>query len=163
MYKRQVKTFADAGLQKNIPVVNVNLPNDGGVTGNPFFVMLNSTLKTQCEGIYRYMQKQYALDRIVVFRKKGTLEDRIRGYFDDFAKSTNGVPLKLKYVELTDSFQLKQLMPHLDSTQLTLCVAGSLDENFGKRLTAQLAALKKQNYKSTVMGMPWLLYTSRCV
>jgi len=150
----EIKTFADAGLRKNIPVVNVNLPNDGGVTGNPFFVMLNSTLKTQCEGIYRHMQKQYALDRIVVFRKKGTLEDRIRGYFDDYAKSTNGIPLKLKYVELSDSFQLKQLISHLDTTQLTLCVAGSLDENFGKRLTAQLAALKKQNYKAAVMGMP---------
>jgi hypothetical protein len=34
----EVKIFADAGLQKNIPVINVNLPNDGGVTANPFFV-----------------------------------------------------------------------------------------------------------------------------
>src|SRR5687768_9805062 len=51
----EVKTFADAGLKRNIPVINANLPNDGGVTGNPFFVVLNSTLKTQCEGIYRYI------------------------------------------------------------------------------------------------------------
>jgi hypothetical protein len=67
----EVKSFADAGLQMNIPVINVNLPNDGGVTGNPFYVMLNSTLKTQCEGIYRHIQKFYALDRLIVFRKKG--------------------------------------------------------------------------------------------
>src|SRR5258705_9119359 len=55
----EIKTFADAGLKRNIPVINANLPNDGGVTGNPFLVLLNSTLKTQCEGIYRHIQKYY--------------------------------------------------------------------------------------------------------
>lgn len=150
----EVKIFADAGLQKNVPVINVNLPNDGGVTGNPFYVMLNSTLKTQCEGIYRHIQKYYALDRLIVFRKKGVLEDRIKSYFDDFAKNTMGVSLKLKYIDLTDSFQVNQLSPYLDTLQNTLCIAGSLDENFGKRLALQLAALKKQDIKATVMGMP---------
>jgi hypothetical protein len=150
----EVKVFADAGLQKNIPVINVNLPNDGGVTGNPFFVMLNPTLKTQCEGIYRHLQKFYSLERLVVFRKKGVLEDRIKSYFDEFGKNTVGVPLKLKYIDLTDSFQVNQLSPYLDTLQNTLCISGSLDENFGKRLAQQLAVLKKQNYKTAVMGMP---------
>lgn len=150
----EVKLFADAGLQKNIPVINVNLPNDGGVTGNPYNIMMNSTLKTQCEGIYRHIQKHYSLDRLIVFRKKGVLEDRIRSYFDDYSKSTTGVPLKIKYIDLTDSFQVNQLTPYLDTLQNSLCIAGSLDENFGKRLALQLAGLKKQNYKAVVMGMP---------
>ena len=34
----ETKIFADAGLKRNIPVINVNMPNDGGVTGNPFYV-----------------------------------------------------------------------------------------------------------------------------
>lgn len=148
-----VKIFADAGLQKNIPVINVNLPNDGSITGNPFFVMLNPTLKTQCEGIYRHMQKYYPLQSLVVFRKKGQLEDRIKMYFDDFSKATMSVPLELKYVDLADSFTVNQLKAELDSTKETLCIAGSLDENFGKRLTQQLAFIKKQ-YPVSVMGMP---------
>jgi len=65
----EVKIFADAGLKNNIPVINVNLPNDGGVTANTFFVLLNPTLRTQCEGIYRYMQKYFSLNPIIVFRK----------------------------------------------------------------------------------------------
>ena len=150
----EVKTFADAGLQKNIPIINVNLPNDGGVTSNPFFVMLNSTLKTQCEGIYRHIQKYYSLNPIIVFRKKGQLEDRIKIYFDEFGKNTLSIPLKLKYVDLTDSFTVNQLTSYLDTTSQTLCVAGSLDENFGKRLALHLAVLKKQKYKAAVMGMP---------
>ena len=150
----EVKIFADAGLQKNIPVINVNLPNDGGVTANPFFVLLNSTLKTQCEGIYRHIQKYYSLNPLIVFRKKGQLEDRIKTYFDDFGKSTLSTPLKLKYIDLTDSFTVNQLRPYLDTINPTLCIAGSLDENFGKRLTQQLASLTKLKYKAAVMGMP---------
>lgn len=150
----EVRIFADEALKRNIPFINVNLPNDGGVINNPFYVMLNSTLKTQCEGIYQHIQKFYSLDRLVVFRKKGALEDRIKGYFDEAGKSTRGVPLRLKYVELPDSFQVNQLLPHLDTLQQTLCIAGSLDENFGKRLAGQLALLRKQQYKASVMGMP---------
>jgi hypothetical protein len=150
----EVKIFADAGLRKNIPVINANLPNDGSVIANPFFVMLNSTLKTQCEGIYKHIQKYYSLNPLVVFRKKGQLEDRIKSYFDDFGKNTVSIPLKIKYVELTDSFTVNHLTPYLDTTNLSLCIAGSLDENFGKRLAQQLAILKKQKYQSMVMGMP---------
>lgn len=150
----EIKLFADAGLKRNIPVININMPNDGGVTGNPFFIVLNPTLRTQCEGIYRYLQKYYSLNPIVVFRKKGQLEDRIKMYLDDFGKNTVAIPLKYKYVELSDSFTFNQLRPHLDTTNQTICLSGSLDETFGKRLVQQLAALKKQKYQSVVMGMP---------
>lgn len=150
----ETKLLAEAGLKSNIPVINANLPNDGSITGNPFFVLLNPTLRTQCEGIYKYIQKYYALNPIVVFRKKGTLEDKIKMYLDESGKSTMAIPLKLRYVELTDSFTTAQLKPYLDTVNSTLCVAGSLDENFGKRLVQQLSLLNKQKYLSSVMGMP---------
>ncbi len=150
----EIKAFADAGLKNNIPVINANLPNEGGTSSNPFFVVLNPTLRTQCEGIYKYIQKYYALNPIVIFRKKGQLEERIKTYFDEFGKNTMALPLQLKYVELTDSFTMNHLQPHLDTSQQTLCIAGSLDESFGKRLTQLLGTLKKQKYFSTVMGMP---------
>lgn len=150
----EMKVLAEAGLRKNIPVINANLPNEGGTNGNPFFVILNPTLRTQCEGIYKYVQKYYSLEPVVVFRKKGQLEDRIKTYFEEYTKNTVSVPLNIKYVTLSDSFTTSQLRQHLDTTTLTLCIAGSLDETFGKRLVQQLAALNKQNYPSTVVGMP---------
>jgi hypothetical protein len=150
----EIKTMADMGQRYNIPVINVNIPNDGGVTGNPYYVVLNPTLHTHCEGIYKHLQKYFSLDPIIVFRKKGQLEDRIKTYLDDIARTTRSVPLKMKYVELTDSFTVDQLRRQLDTTRQTVCMAGSLDENFGKRLVQQLAALGKENYKATVMGMP---------
>lgn len=150
----EVKLFAEAGLKKNIPVINVNLPNDAGAMGNPYYVVLNPTLRTQSEGIYRHIQKYYSQENIVVFRKKGQLEDRIKSHFDDFARNTIATPLQMRYVDLSDSFSINQLREHLDTTEQTLCIAGSLDEAFGKRLVQQLAALKKQKYQAIVMGMP---------
>lgn len=149
----EVWTFADAGMKKNIPVINTTIPHDGGASANPFFVVLNPTLKTQIEGIYRYAQKYYSINPIIIFRKKGEMEDQIKTYFEDFSKATVGVPLKVKYVDLPDSFTVNHLKRHLDTIRRSLCIAGSLDANFGKRLTAQLASINKQ-HPSIVMGMP---------
>ncbi len=149
----EVWTFADAGLKKNIPVINTTIPHDGGAAANPFFVIINPTLKTQCEAIYRHAQKYYSINPIIMFRKKGTTEDIIKTYFDEFSKVTMSVPLKIKYVDLPDSFTVNQLRAHLDTVRRTLCIAGSLDAGFGKRLATQLALLNK-DYPSSVMGMP---------
>jgi hypothetical protein len=37
------------------------------------------------------------------------MEDLIKTYLDDYSKSTASVPLKLKYVDLTDSFYCKAI------------------------------------------------------
>ena len=150
---KELQHFASSAQLMKIPLININLPNDGGVYTNPYFVVLNSTLRTHVEGIYRYIQKYYSLDNIIVFRKKGQLEDLIKNYFDETGKSTASVPLKIKYVDLTDTFSVKQLQSQLDSTTHSLCIAGSLDENFGKRLALQLATLSQQ-YPVSLMGMP---------
>ena len=85
--------------------------------------------------------------------KRGATEDQIKNYFDEYGKSTMSIPLKIKYVDLSDSFNVNQLKRHLDTVRRTLCIAGSLDANFGKRLAAQLASINSQ-YPSVVMGMP---------
>ena len=74
----EIKIFADAALKKKIPFINANVPNDGGVNANPYVVILNSTLKTHCEGIYRFMQKYYSLDPIIYFRKKEYRKIRLK-------------------------------------------------------------------------------------
>lgn len=150
---QELGTFAYTAALKKIPFVNVNLPIDGGVNNNAYFVMLNSTLKTHVESIYKYIQKNYPLYEIVVFRKKGQMEDMIKNYFDENSKTTVSVPLKLKYIDLIDSFTVAQLKKPLDSTKKTLLISGTLDENFGRRLALQLASISKQ-YKVSLLGMP---------
>src|SRR6185369_15894251 len=145
--------IANAAKAKKIPYINVNLPNDAGITDNPYFVMLNSTLQTHIGLLYKYLQKNYALSPIIMFRKKGQMEDVIKSLFDEAGKNTQSVALKIKYVDLVDSFTVDQLMAKLDSNVHTVCIAGSLDENFGRRLSQQLASIAR-SYPLTVVGMP---------
>lgn len=149
----EIRLFAEAGLQHQVPVINATIPNDGGITNNPFFVVLNPTLRTQIEGIYKFVQKTYTTNPVIVFRKKGSTEDQIRLMLDNYGKSITAMPLKIKYVDLPDSFTVNHLKAQLDSNRHSICIAGSLDINFGKRLTYQLTTINTQ-YLTTVIGMP---------
>ncbi len=149
----EVRTFSLHALKKNVPVINATVPNDAGTISNAFFVILNPTLRTQCEGIYQYIQQHYAINPIVVFRRKGNVDDIVKNTFTDFEKITTDKVLRLKYVDLPDSFTVAQLKTHLDTTRKTICISGSLDVNFGKRLAKQLAVLNK-SYPLSVIGMP---------
>jgi hypothetical protein len=148
----ELQQLAAAAQKKGIPFIDANYPNDGGITNNPSLVILNSTLRTHCEGIYRHLQRNYPLKPLVFFRKNGTQEDRLKGYFTDLDKKTAGVPLKIKYVTLDDNFSASDVAAALDSMTLTVCIAGSLDDAFGTRLCQVLAGLK--NYQTKVIGMP---------
>ena len=145
--------IANVAKSKKIPYINVNLPNDAGITDNPYFVMLNSTLQTHISLLYKYLQKNYALAPVIMFRKKGQMEDVIKSLFDEAGKNTPSVALKIKYVDLADSFTVDKLTAKLDSNVHTVCIAGSLDEDFGRRLSQQLASISK-SYPLTVVGMP---------
>jgi hypothetical protein len=147
---RQLANFA---LQKHIPFINVNLPNNSNITNNPDLVLLNSTLKTHCESIYRFLQKNYATSSITYLYNKSTMGNDLKYYFTDVEKNTKSVSLHLKYVLLNEPVDQKQLLAHVDSTRQNVIIAGSLNENFSKDLCAQLASLDK-TYSMTIIGMP---------
>jgi hypothetical protein len=149
----EVVKFANAAATMDIPFINVNYPSDAGVTNNPHYVILSPTLYTHCIGIYRFLQKNYSLQEIIVFRKKGVQEDRVRSYFTEFEKNT-AVKLKLKYVTLENNFTQDQLELYLNSEKANICVAGSLDPGFAQTLCQQLALLSTAGRPNVVVGMP---------
>jgi hypothetical protein len=149
----ETKMIAEQAQHRKIPFISATLPNDAGVLNNPYFVVLNSTLQSHVEGIYRFLQKYHSLDRIIVFRKQGVQEDLIKSHFNDFSKTTLSTPLNIKFVDLGPDFNPQSVAANLDSTRRTVCIAGSLDENFGMRLTQTLSNLNKR-YPVRLIGMP---------
>lgn len=149
----EMQQLAAAALRLHVPFINVNFPNDGGIRNNPSLVILNSTLRTHCEGIYRFIQRNYPTKPLICFRKKGTQEDRLKSYFTEIGHTTASVPLNIQYVNLDDNFDGGTVASYLDSTTQTICIAGSLDEVFGTRLASTLAFLGK-TYRTTLIGMP---------
>lgn len=149
----EVRTFSDAALQKKVPFISATLPNDAGIAGNPYLVILNSTLRTHCEGIYEYLQKYHSRDRIIVYQKPGGQEDQIREYLQEAAKSATGSAVKLEFKNIGNNFDSYSIQQGLDSTRKTVAIAGSLDERFGVQLAQNLVALRN-TYPVTIIGMP---------
>lgn len=149
----ETKFLADAALKRKIPFISSTFPNDAGVDDNPYFVILNTTLKAHVEGIYRFLQKYHNLDKIVLFSRPGTQEDLLKTYFRDLTKSVASTPLNIKFVDIGADYVPQTLANHLDSTKRTVVLAGSLDEAFANRLTQTLAGLNNK-YPVRVIGMP---------
>lgn len=149
----EAASLAKAANSLSIPFVNLNLPNDAGVKNNSNYIVMNPTLGTHCAGIYKYLQKSYALSNILYFRKKGAVDDRLKAMFAEIEKTTASVPLKIKYITLEDSIGTEQLAKFLDSGKNNVCLIGSLDLNFSTELCKKFSLLSK-NYASTLIGMP---------
>ena len=149
----EIKTLADFALQKRILLISATFPNDGGVHNNPYFVVLNSTLRTHCQNIYKYVQQYYSPGNIVYVKRKGNVENFIQSSFLSSSKTTASAPLKLKMVELNDNFSEYDLMKYLDSTKKNTIICGSINEVFGLKILRTLSS-KSASYRSTVIGMP---------
>jgi hypothetical protein len=149
----EIRILADEAQKKKIPLISATLPNDAGITNNPYYVILNSTLRTHCEGIYRYIQKYHSLDRIIVYRKSGTQEDQIKEYLQDAAKTFSSTQLKIEFKDIGSDFDASLLARGLDTIRQTVCIAGSLDENFGLNLARSLTSIA-ETYPLTIIGMP---------
>lgn len=150
--RTEIKTLADFALARKVPLVSATYPNDGDITANPYFVLINSTLPTHIESIYRFAHKTYPTDNIIWFKRKGSTEDLLHTVFTDLNKKTPGIPLKLKTVELPDSFTVNQVLANLDSNKQNVLVCGTLNEAFSINLTKAVGSNK--SYKAVAIGMP---------
>lgn len=150
--RTRVKPLADFALMRNIPLLSAVYPNDGGVQANPFFAMLNPSLGTHIDAIFKYFQRYYPLEKITVFTKKGYTENMIFTKLKELNKQTMGIPLRLYPVELPENFTSEQVTAQLDSTRKNVVLCGSLNETFGSSLEVILNNNKR--FATVIMGMP---------
>lgn len=147
------RLLADYAKQKNIPFISGTLPNDAGITNNPNVVILNSTLKTHCENLYHYLQKNQADRKIVLLTRPGRLEERITGYFKEFEKNTSGNMLGITTVNLGSSFVPDSLPNFIDTTVFATYIVGTTDAGFAISVAKGLNDARQQS-NSILVGMP---------
>jgi hypothetical protein len=150
--RNEIRPLADFALSKRIALISETYPNDGGVSENPYFVLINSTLRTHIDALYKYLQRFHSTDHLIWVKRKGALEDMIQGFFSELQKKTPSLALRIKTVEMTDSLNQQTLVAALDSNRNNVLICGSLNEPFGNAIVKTLADNK--DYKGTVIGMP---------
>ncbi|HSB94651.1 MAG TPA: ABC transporter substrate-binding protein [Flavitalea sp.] len=148
----EARTLADIAARNNIPFINVNYPNDAGITNNPNYIILNSTIATHCAALYKFLQKNYSTSDIIFLKRKGK-DEKLEGYFTELTKTTSSVPLKMKTVSVDDELSGKILLNNLDSNKSNIIVAATLDVNFAANLLQAINGYG-DSYQVTVLGMP---------
>ena len=150
--RNEIKAAASFSRENKIPLLSYTFPNDGGVTANPYFVLVNPTLKTHLEAIFKYLQRNHPLQTIFLYKRKGATEDLIQQIVEELNSTTKASRLRIKTVELTDQFTSEEATAALDSTRENLVICGSLQDDFAFNLTRTLGAAK--SYRQTIIGMP---------
>ena len=145
--------LANVAKNREIPFINVNFPNDAAVTGNPDYVILNSTLRAHCEALYKFVQRNWPTSNIFYVRRPTQDDDRLRSYFAEIEKNTSSVPLRMKFVNIDNTQDIRQVTNLMDSNSKTVILVGSLDENFGRAICSKLDPLSK-SYPMKILGMP---------
>jgi Periplasmic binding protein len=149
----EYRQLADFALQKNIPFISATFPNDGGITANPFTIIMNSTLKAHCEAIFSYLLQSHGTDKIFLYRKKGAQEDKVAGYFKAINEQEGKPMLNIQTINIDSNFSSEALRPKLDSTRPNIIIGGSLDESFAVSITNASNDLQAE-YPITLIGMP---------
>ncbi len=145
------KVVSEFSFANNIPVISVTYPNDAGLVANPYFILLNSTLKTHVDGVYQFVQQNYSTAKPLFITKRGTLENKIVADFkanDTIIK--NHFPYKV--LALNNDVLFTDIRPYLDSNRRNIIVCGTLNGNFATSLINALG--ENPQYKTTVIGMP---------
>lgn len=143
--------LAALAKQHNTPFVSVTYPNDGGVTSNPFLMIVNATLKSHCESIYSYLLQQYSTHQIVFCTRSGAQEERVMEYFQSFNNPDGSPLMDMNIVQIEQGTD--KLLSALDSTKKNIIVGASLDESFAKQLGKQ-SMLWNKKYQIKLIGMP---------
>lgn len=151
----EFKQLAAFAQKKNIPFISATYPNDGGITQNPYVVILNSTLKAHCEAIFTYIMENHGTeaDKIILLRKKGAQEDKVAAYFKMKNEQEGKELFKYKVINIDSTFSSDKLKKSLDSTKQNIIIGGSLDESFAGQITTAAFDLSS-SYPIKLFGMP---------
>lgn len=143
--------LAGYAKQRNIPFISATYPNDGGITGNPFLIIVNSTLKAHCEAIYSHLLQNNGTDKIYLIRRPGSQENSIADNFKTINEPDGKPLLKIETINIDGDFSI--LKNKLDSNRNSVFIGGSLNETFAGELAAYSQSISK-TYRIKLIGMP---------
>lgn len=145
--------LAAIAKEKKIPFISASYPNDGGISGNPYVVVVNSKLNTHIQAIYNYVLKNFGTNKIALYRRQNGADDRVSEVFKSLNTSSSGSVLNMQTVVLNTPPTAADVEAALDKDRENIMICGSLDDNFGRTLLS-IASSLSATYKITLIGMP---------
>ncbi len=129
------------------------LSSSSPVTNDPYFILMNATLKTHCESLMRFIDKSAKPKNAILVYHHNSPEEVYAGYFKNYYTSSGN---SIHWTELTDKIDssfYNKVGSFLSNTGNNILVIPSFDEVFVNNIVRQLYSFK-DIYNITVLGMP---------
>ena len=143
--------LASISKEKNIPLVNANYPNDGGIRKSPTVFIANPKINSHLNLIHNQLTRKWPDANIIWFKRNEPGDDRLAAIFKELSVSSNKI--KYKNVDLNSSFSTDDISIHIDTNKTNVLIAGSLDEVFSSQFAKAILNYTKKGIIH-VIGMP---------
>lgn len=143
----QIPALAEFAKKKQVNFISALSPSDSDIKGNPYFILMQPTLKTHCEFIMERVKKKYKTKPVLLYRTSLGVAEQAYNYLivdadKDMEKILcNTIPTR------------QQLAPLFDSTKTNVIVMGLMDNSFAEKILVQLYEWFP-SYSFDVYGMP---------
>jgi hypothetical protein len=144
---QQVTALAEYAKKNQVNFVSALSPSDANIKDNPFFILMNPTLQTNCDFVSGYLNKKYPKKNIVLYKSQRSNVDSLSySYFKEQLKESSTV--------VADSLPaLKDLEALFDSSADNIVVMPLMENAYAESLLQQLKT-HFPDYHFDVYGMP---------
>jgi hypothetical protein len=144
---QQIPRLAEFAKKHQINFVSALSPSDGDVTDNPYYIMMQPTLRSHCAYIMDRVGKKYKTKPVLFYRTSIGVAEEAYNYLITNADKD------IQKVLCNTNPTKAQLKPLFDSTKTNVIVMGLMDNS---NADAVLSSLNEwfPNYKFDVYGMP---------
>jgi hypothetical protein len=143
----QVESWGLYAASKKINFLSAFAPSDANISNNPYFLLLNPSLESNCQAILNQIEKKkYTKRPLLIYRTSISIDSTAFGYFNDEEnKKFESLSCKL----FLDSLQYN----NFDSATTNVIVMPIMDANYAENI---INNIKKTypDYTFEIYGMP---------
>lgn len=146
---QQVPTLAAYAAEKQINFVSAFSPSDATIQENPYFILLNPTLQTNCASIVASVRKLHDKERILIYKHNNVSIDSTAFHY--IVDQATGIDYnEVDCSQMPDSALLASM---LDSTNMNIIVIPVMDITYSDKLVQQLHK-NFPKHEFEIFGMP---------
>ncbi len=150
---REIGAYAK---KQQINFVSATYPNDGGISNNPFLIIVNSTLRVHCFAIQSFAQQKFSNKKItVIYYNNPQGKQNLQYLQEAYKESKNSQKTPLHSFEWNNNTSADDLVSKLSPDKTNVIILTTLYPDVSLNIISQLAPLADQ-YKINVVGMPTL-------
>lgn len=139
---------AEYAKKHNINFISALSPSDDKVVANPFFTMLQPTLRTHCDAIIRQMEKKYGkVPHVMLYR---TTTDADKTAYETLSSADNAKYYKFDCGTMPAR---EDLEPLFDNSALNVVVMPIISDDYSESIIKKLYEWFP-TYKFEIWGMP---------